>query len=122
MMKRVSSALFIVLLMVAWIILPSTIIPSSYSKVFDINSPDNKYKVIVYHGGIISPMSLYKYLKDEDYFFIVYNASGEVVFKPSPYYSTSNMRAYDGIEFQYGDSHSLLYPGPEGYESYEFTK
>ena len=24
-------------------------------------------------------MSLYKYLKDEDYFFIVYNASGEVV-------------------------------------------
>ncbi|WND07845.1 DUF6201 family protein [Klebsiella pasteurii] len=69
MMKRVSSALFIVVLLVAWIILPSTIIPSSYSKVFEINSPDNEYKVIVYHGGIISPMSLYKYLKDEDYFF-----------------------------------------------------
>ncbi|HDG7833161.1 TPA: hypothetical protein PCJ90_001226 [Klebsiella quasipneumoniae] len=122
MMKRVSRALFIVVLMVAWIILPSTIIPSSYSKAFEINSPDNEYKVIVYHGGIISPMSLYKYLKDENYFFIIYNASGEVVFKPSPYYGTSNMGAYDGIEFQYGDSHSLLYPGPEGYDSYEFTK
>lgn len=84
MMKRVSRVLFVVILMVAWIILPSTIIPSSYTKVFELNSPDNKYKVIVYHGGIISPMSLYKYLKDEDYFFIIYNASGEVVFKPSP--------------------------------------
>ncbi|ECC1758312.1 hypothetical protein FNH52_22445, partial [Salmonella enterica subsp. arizonae] len=63
MMKRVTSALFIVVLMVVWIILPSTTIPYSYSKVFEINSPDNKYKVIVYHGGIISPMSLYKYLK-----------------------------------------------------------
>ncbi|MBF1962015.1 DUF6201 family protein [Enterobacter hormaechei] len=122
MIKRVSSALFIVVLMVAWIILPSTIIPSTYSKVFELNSPDNKYKVIVYHGGIISPMSLYKYLKDEDYFFIIYNASGEVVFKPSPYYGTSNMGAYDGIKFQYGDSHSLFYPGSEGYGSYEFTK
>ena len=122
MMKRVSRVLFVVILMVAWIILPSTIIPSSYTKVFELNSPDNKYKVIVYHGGIISPMSLYKYLKDEDYFFIIYNASGEVVFKPLPYYGTSNMGAYDGIEFQYGDSHSLLYPRPEGYDSYEFTK
>ena len=45
-----------------------------------------------------------------------------MVFKPSPYYGTSNMGAYDGIEFQYGDSHSLLYPGTEGYDSYEFTK
>ncbi|MFJ5982988.1 hypothetical protein ACIQCX_18915 [Enterobacter cancerogenus] len=62
MMKRVSSALFIVVLMVAWIFLPSIIIPSSYSKVFQIDGPDNKYKVIIYHGGIISPMSLYKYL------------------------------------------------------------
>lgn len=56
MMKRVSRVLFVVILMVAWIILPSTIIPSSYTKVFELNSPDNKYKVIVYHGGIISPM------------------------------------------------------------------
>lgn len=67
-------------------------------------------------------MSLYKCLNDEGCFFIIYNASGEVVFKPSPYYGTSNMGACEGIEFQRGDSHSLLYPGPEGYDSYELTK
>ncbi|WP_197057116.1 DUF6201 family protein [Leclercia adecarboxylata] len=62
MMKQVFSAFFIVVLIVAWFILPSTIIPSSYSKVYELNSPNNKYKIIVYHGGIISPMSLYKYI------------------------------------------------------------
>lgn len=67
-------------------------------------------------------MPLYKCLKDGCYFFIIYNTSGEVIFKSSPYYGTSNMGIYGGIEFQYGDSHSLLYPGPEGYDSYGFTK
>lgn len=108
--------------MVSWFILPSTIIPSSYSKIYEINSPGNKYKVIIYHGRIISPMSLYNYLKDEGYFSIFYNVFSEVVFKLSPYYGTSSMGAYDGIEFQCGDSHYLLYPGPEGYDSYEFIK
>lgn len=83
---------------------------------------NNEYKVIVYHGGMIFPMSFCKYLKDENCFSIIYNASGEVVFKPSPYYGTSNMGAYVGIEFQYGNSHSLLYPGAEGYDSYDFPK
>lgn len=55
-------------------------------------------------------MSLYKYLKNEGYFFIIYNVSAELVFKPSSSYGTSNIGAYDGIEFKYGGSHSLLYP------------
>lgn len=122
MMKRVALKVFVVVLMVTWVILPSTIIPASYSKVYELYSPDKNYKVIIYHGKIISPMSLYKYLKDEDYFFIVYSKSGEVIFKPSPYYGTSNMGAYNGIEFQYGEDHSLFFPGPEGYDSYEFSK
>lgn len=69
-MKRIPKGFFIIVLVVAWFILPSTIIPSSHSKIYEINSPDNKYKVIVYHVRIISPMWLYKYLKDEDYFLL----------------------------------------------------
>lgn len=48
-------------------------------------SPDGKYKVDIYHAKIISPLSLYKYLKNEDYYFILYDVEGKVIFKPSPF-------------------------------------
>ncbi|VTN10658.1 Uncharacterised protein [Raoultella terrigena] len=53
MMKRVALKVFVVVLMVTWLILPSTIIPASYSKVYELYSPDKNHKVIIYHGKII---------------------------------------------------------------------
>jgi hypothetical protein len=110
------------LLFIAWIFFPSTIIRTTYTKIFQEISPDMKYKVVVYRIKILSPMSLFKYIKDEDYFFIIYDSRGNKVFKPSPYYGTSEILAYDSIRFFYGEKHSLFYPGNEGYDSFELSK
>lgn len=50
-------------------VLPSTLFVNEKTKVFDAIRPDEKYKVNVYHIKIISPLSFYKYIKDEGYFF-----------------------------------------------------
>jgi len=105
-------------LLIVWIFLPSTLFINEKTKVFDIVSPDKKYKVEIYHTRIISPLSLYKYLKDEDYYFVLSDINGKVLFKPSPFYGTSKISAYDSIEFMYGTDKELLYPGKLGYEGY----
>jgi len=100
------------------VFLPSTLFVNEKTKVFDIISPDERYKVSVYHAKIISPLSFYKYLKDEDYYFILYDVDGGVIFKPSPFYGASEVAAYDSIEFSYGTDKELLYPGKVGYDGY----
>lgn len=45
-------------------------------KVFDAISPDEKYKVNVYHTKIKSPLSFFKYIKDEGYYFFLYDVDG----------------------------------------------
>lgn len=86
-------------------------------KVFDAISPDEKYKVNVYHTKIKSPLSFYKYIKDEGYYFFLYDVDGGL-FKPSPFYGTSEVAAYDAIEFSYDTDKELLYPGKVGYDGY----
>ncbi|MCT9845954.1 DUF6201 family protein [Leclercia tamurae] len=114
-MKIKKTHLAFYLLLITWVFLPSTFFINEKTKVFDIVSPDKKYKVNIYHTKIISPLSLYKYLKDEDYYFVLYDINGEIVFKPSPFYGTSEVAAYDSIEFTYGKDKELLYPGELGY-------
>ncbi|MDF7681861.1 DUF6201 family protein [Enterobacteriaceae bacterium ESL0689] len=86
-------------------------------------SPDKNYKVRVFYGGIISPVSLYKYLAAKNYFFILYDKEGNEIYKPSPYYGTSNIGASGDITFIYGDKHSLFFPGADGtYDAYDLPE
>lgn len=117
-MKINKTHLALFLLLIAWFFLPSTLFVNEKEKVFDIISPDERYKVNVYHTKIISPLSFYKYLKDEDYYFVLYDVDGGVIFKPSPFYGASEVAAYDSIEFSYGTDKELLYPGKVGYDGY----
>ena len=75
-MKIKKTHLAFFLLLITWFFLPSTLFVNEKTKVFDIISPDERYKVKVYHTKIISPLSFYKYLKDEDYYFILYDVDG----------------------------------------------
>lgn len=118
MVIQLIMAFFILL----WFFFPSTIINGTYSKTYQDVSSDKKYTVIIYHSKIISPISFYKYMKNEGHFFILYDSSENVVFKPSPYYGTSEIAAYDSIRFVYTDKHYLFFPGAEGYESVELMR
>ena len=117
-MKLKKTHLAFFLLLITWTFLPSTFFISEKTKVFDIVSPDKQYKVNVYHAKIISPLSFYKYLKDEDYYFVLYDFNGVEVFKPSLFYGMSEISAYDSIEFSYGKDKELLFPGKSGYNGF----
>ncbi|EBS7636604.1 hypothetical protein CDR68_23205 [Salmonella enterica] len=113
---KVKNIFFMILFI--WMFLPSTLFIDNEISVFDVISPDKKFKVAVYHTRIISPYSLYKFLKNQDYYFVLYNVNGTIKFKPSIFYGTSEIAAYDSIEFMYGDRKLLLYPTGEGYASF----
>lgn len=117
-MKIKKTHLAFFLLLTIWVFLPSTLFVDEKTKLFDIVSPDGKYKVSIYRTEIISPLSIYKYLNDENYYFVLYDVNGKVIFKPSPFYGTSEVAAYDSIEFLYGADKELLYPGDMGYDGY----
>lgn len=114
--KKIYLAFF--LLLISWAFLPSTLFINEKTKVFDIVSPDKQYKVNIYHAKIISPLSLYKYLKDEDYYFVLYDSNGGVIFKPSLFYGISDIAAYDSIDFLYGKDKELLFPGELGCDGF----
>lgn len=113
--------LFILALIISWFLLPSTLFINDSMKVLDIASPDKKYRVSIYRTKIISPYSFFKYLKDENYYFVLHDAKGGEVFKPSLFYGASEMAVYDSIEFKYGKVKVLFYPGEEGYEDFEIN-
>jgi len=100
------------------VFLPSALFVDEKTKLFDLVSPDEKYKVSIYRTKIISLLSVYKYLKDEGYYFVLYDVDGKVIFKPSPFYGTSEVAAYDSIKFLYGTDKELFYPGEKGYDGY----
>lgn len=111
----------LIVLFIGWVFLPATLFIKDESKAFEITDSSKSFKVIVYHLGVISPLSLYKYLKDEDYYFVLYDIEGNVIFKPSLFYGTSEMGAYDSIEFMDGDKKELFYPGDSGHDSFQIN-
>lgn len=75
----------------------------------------------MYRTKVIPPYSLYKFLQNENYYFILYSKDNRVIFKPSVFYGTSESGASDGIEYIYNEKHYLVYPGVLGYDSYELN-
>ncbi|MGR7482760.1 DUF6201 family protein [Klebsiella aerogenes] len=116
-------SLFILLILfVIWFFLPSTLFVNSKNVVFSHVSPDKKFTAVVYRAKVISPYSFYKFLKNENYYFILYGQEHNLIFKPSLFYGISDLGASDGIEYVYNEKHYLFYPGKNGYESYELNK
>lgn len=104
-----------------WVFLPSTLFVNSKNKVFSLVSPDREFTTVVYRTKIISPYSFYKFLKNENYYFIVYGRDNRIVFKPSVFYGTSSLGASDGIEYIYNEKYYLFYPGGNDYDSHELN-
>ena len=72
-----------------WCVTPMSFFYGDFNKVIDNTSQDGKYKVTVYRELPLTPYSLYKYLKDKDYYFVLFRSGGEKIFKPSIFYGTS---------------------------------
>ena len=119
---RLKALVIIAILFMIWVFLPSTLFVSDRDEVFSHISPDKKYIVEVYRTKIISPYSFYKFLQNENYYFILYDEERRVIFKPSMFYGTSDLGASDSIEYVYNEKHYLFYPGQNGYGSFELNK
>lgn len=104
-----------------WVFLPSTLFVSDNDRILSFISPDEKFTVIVYRTKIISPYSFYKFLINENYYFVLYGKDNKIIFKPSFFYGTSSLGVSDGIEYVYNEKHYLLYPGENGYNSHELN-
>ncbi|HFR0328817.1 TPA: DUF6201 family protein [Klebsiella pneumoniae] len=116
---KIKITIILSLLFLFWAFLPSTLFVNGKDKVFSHVSPDREFTTVVYRTKIISPYSFYKFLKNENYYFIVYGKNNRIVFKPSVFYGTSDLGASDGIEYIYNEKYYLFYPGGNGYDSYE---
>lgn len=119
-MKNKTIFIFSILLLL-WFFLPSTLFINDNDKLFARVSPDKEFTTVVYKTKIISPYSLYKFLKNEDYYFIIYGKDKCVVYKPSIFYGTSDIGAFDSIEYVYNEKHYLFFPSKNGYDSYELN-
>lgn len=115
---NLSGFIFSVVLLI-WFFLPSSFFYGDFNKLFEVKSFSGNYKVVAYFAYPVSPYSLYKIMKSEGYFFVLFNKCDDVVFKPPLSYGTSSVGAYDGIDFgpnKKSEKH-LFYPGVNGYES-----
>ncbi|MDF7680264.1 DUF6201 family protein [Enterobacteriaceae bacterium ESL0689] len=119
---KIRTIIILIIFFVAWFFLPSTLFVSDHDVIFSRVSPDKKYTVVVYRTKIISPYSFYKFLQGRDYYFILYDKDHRVIFRPSLFYGTANIGAYDSIMYVYNEKHYLFYPEKYGYESYELDK
>lgn len=105
----------IVLVFVAiYLIFPTTVFYGEHNKLFENASPDNSFKVVVYKTGVYNIYSLYKYINNEGYFFVVYDKCANVVFKPSLWFGASQSVVYGGFYFSKHDRNKLFFPTNEG--------
>lgn len=107
----------LMLLFALWFFFPATILLGKEDEVLMIHSPDKEFNAVIYQVPVISPFSFYKWLRNEDYYFIVFDRGGNVIFKPSVFYGASSLAAGDATQFLYGDRRYFYYPGVDGYES-----
>ncbi|SEL23631.1 hypothetical protein SAMN04487787_10858 [Kosakonia sacchari] len=115
LMKNKLQTRMIVLVFVAiYLIFPTTVFYGEHNKLFENASPDNSFKVVVYKTGVYNIYSLYKYINNEGYFFVVYDKCANVVFKPSLWFGASQSVVYGGFYFSKHDRNKLFFPTNEG--------
>lgn len=111
---------FIALLLI-YLLFPATIFFNSLDKLFEYSSNDGKYNVIAYKMKVYNIFSLYKLMINENYYFVVYDKCGHVVFKPSLWFGVGGSIIYGGFHFSKYNKNELFFPTNNGIDSVELT-
>lgn len=112
----------IALTLVVYLVFPTSVFYGEYNKLFENSSADNSFKVVVYKEGLYNLYSLYKYINNEDYFFVVYDKCANVVFKPSLWFGVSQSVVYGGFRFSEHNPNELFFPTNDGVGSTELSE
>lgn len=108
-----------ILSVVGLLIFPTSIFYGSYNKIFENSNADDSFKVVVYKTKVYNLFSLYKFLRGENYFFVIYDKCGDVTFKPSLWFGMDRSVAYGGFHFSKRDKNTLFFPTNDGINSIE---
>lgn len=112
----------IILMLVIYSIFPASVFYGEHNKLFENSSPDNSFKLVVYKADLYNMYSLYKYINNENYFFVVYDKCANVVFKPSLWFGVSQSVVYGGFRFSKHNRNELFFPTNNGVDSTELTE
>jgi len=104
---------------VIYLIFPTTVFYGEYNKLFENVSPDNSFNVAVYKIEVYNICSLYKYMNNQNCFFVVYDKCANVVFKSSLWFGASQSVVYGGFYFSKRNRNKLFFPTNEGVDSIE---
>lgn len=121
MKNKLQTRIIVLVFVVIYLIFPTTVFYGEYNKLFENVSPDNSFKVAVYKIGVYNIYSLYNYMNNEGYFFVVYDKCANVVFKPSLWFGASQSVIYGGFYFSKRNRNKLFFPANEGVDSIELV-
>ncbi|WP_370611526.1 hypothetical protein [Citrobacter meridianamericanus] len=111
------SKLFLIILIVGVFLFPTSVFYGNHNKIFENSNANNTFKVIIYKAKVYNLFSLYKFLRGENYFFVVYNKCGKVVFKPHLWFGMDRSVVYGGFHFSNHDKNTLFFPSNDGVDS-----
>lgn len=114
--------IFVLIFVIVYLVFPTSFFYGENNKLFETSSPDSSFKVVVYKSGLYNLYSLYKYINNEDYFFVVYDKCANVVFKPSLWFGVSQSVVYGGFHFSKHNRNELFFPTNDGVDSTELTE
>lgn len=110
-----------ILLIIGFLIFPTSVFYGSYNKIFENSNTDNSFKIVVYKTEVYNLFSLYKFLRGESYFFVIYDKCGNVAFKPYLWFGMDSSVAYGGFHFSKNDKNTLFFPTNDGVDSIELV-
>lgn len=117
MNDRTKTRIILFLLVVIYLIFPTSIFFGEHNKLFESSASDKSFKVVVYKSGVYNFYSLYKFMSNEEYFFVVYDKCGNVVFKPHFWFGVSQSVVYGGFHFSKHNKNELFFPTNNGVDS-----
>lgn len=121
MKRRIYAKIIIIILIVGYLLFPVSVFHGNHNKVFENSNPNNTFNIVVYKAEVYNLFSLYKFLRGENYFFVVYDKCGDVAFKPSLWFGMDRSVAYRGFHFSKYDKNTLFFPTNDGIDSIELT-
>lgn len=117
MKRRIYLKTIIIILLVGYLSFPTSVFHGKHNKVFENSNSDNTFKVVVYKAEVYNLFSLYKFLRGENYFFVVYDKCGDVAFQPSLWFGMDRSVAFGGFHFSKYDKRTLFFPTNDGIDS-----
>lgn len=119
MKLRTYIKIILVLSAIVFFIFPTSAFYGSNNRIFENSNADNSLKVVVYKMGGYNFFSLYKFLRGENYFFVIYDKCGNVTFKPSLWFGMDRSVVYGGFHFSKRNKNLLFFPTNDGIDSIE---